>query len=163
MRRQAAIEPFVMALQSTTIPHLRGDSTVLPSTVLENLAARFRPGGLFLMVLRQDGTVVYHDAGAGVFFERSAVPPAYLSVFSPDYDRLAFSGGAGLHVTPKLRVDVGAAFALPTTIDVSTSEARLPKVSALRVSVPDDETPINAGRYKMSTLTAGLGARYLFQ
>src|SRR5688572_9941005 len=74
MRRQAAIEPFVMALQSTTIPHLRGDSTVLPSTVLENLAARFRPGGLFLMVLRQDGTVVYHDAGAGVFFERYLLP-----------------------------------------------------------------------------------------
>ena len=63
-----------MALQGTHIPALRPESTVLPSAVLENLAARFRPGGLFLMVLRQDGTVVYHDAGAGVFFERYLLP-----------------------------------------------------------------------------------------
>ncbi len=103
------------------------------------------------------------DARAGVFFARSAVPPAYLSVFSPDYDALHFSGGAGLHVSPRLRLDVGASFALPTTIDVSPSEAKLPKISALRVNVPDDETPINAGRYRMSIFMAGLGARYLFQ
>jgi long-chain fatty acid transport protein len=103
------------------------------------------------------------DVRAGVAYERSAVPPAYLSVFSPDYDKLAFSAGAGLHVTQRLRIDVSGAFALPTTIDVGTDEARLPKVSALRVSVPDDETPINAGRYKMNIIVAGLGARYLFQ
>lgn len=103
------------------------------------------------------------DLRAGVFYQRSAVPKAYLSVFSPDYDALHFSGGAGLHVTPKLRIDIGGSYALPTTIDVSASEARLPKVSALRVTVPDDETPINAGRYKMGMVMAGLGARYQFQ
>ncbi|HEU4533481.1 MAG TPA: outer membrane protein transport protein, partial [Polyangiaceae bacterium] len=73
------------------------------------------------------------DARAGVFYERSAVPPAYLSVFSPDYDKLAFSAGAGLHVSPRLRLDVSGSFALPATIDVGTDEARLPKISALRV------------------------------
>jgi long-chain fatty acid transport protein len=103
------------------------------------------------------------DVRAGVMFERSAVPPAYLSVFSADYDKLFFSGGAGLHVTPRLRVDLSVSFALPATIDVATDEARLPKTSALRVSIPDDETPINAGRYKMNIVTAGLGARYEFR
>jgi hypothetical protein len=63
-----------MAPQSSNLAALRPDATVLPPPVLENLAARFRPGGLFLMVLRQDGSVAYHDAGAGVFFERYLLP-----------------------------------------------------------------------------------------
>jgi HD-GYP domain-containing protein (c-di-GMP phosphodiesterase class II) len=41
---------------------------------LDNLAARFRPGGLFLVMLRPDGTVAYHDAAAGVFFHRYVLP-----------------------------------------------------------------------------------------
>ena len=65
-----------MALQSANFSALRPDAgvSVLPHAVLENLAARFRPGGLFLVVLRQDGSVVWHDAGAGVFFERYVLP-----------------------------------------------------------------------------------------
>src|SRR5688500_1264461 len=65
-----------MALQSPNLSALRPDagSSVLPHAVLENLAARFRPGGLFLVVLRQDGSVAWHDAGAGVFFERYVLP-----------------------------------------------------------------------------------------
>src|SRR3954447_6617989 len=63
-----------MTPQQTNIPSLRHDAAVLPAPVLDNLAARFRPSGLFLLVLRQDGSVAYHDAGAGVFFERYLLP-----------------------------------------------------------------------------------------
>jgi len=42
--------------------------------VLENLAARFRPAGLFLLMLRPDGSVAYHDPAAGTFFSRYVLP-----------------------------------------------------------------------------------------
>jgi putative nucleotidyltransferase with HDIG domain len=47
---------------------------VIPAPVLDNLAARFRPGGLCLMMLAPDGSLVYHDGSAGLFFQRFAIP-----------------------------------------------------------------------------------------
>src|SRR5688500_12346922 len=46
----------------------------LPVSVLDNLAARFRPGGLCLFMLNPDGSLAYHDSAAGLFFQRFAVP-----------------------------------------------------------------------------------------
>jgi HD-GYP domain-containing protein (c-di-GMP phosphodiesterase class II) len=46
----------------------------LSAPVLENLAARFRPGGLCLLVLNSEGALIYHDAAAGLFFQRFVVP-----------------------------------------------------------------------------------------
>src|SRR3954463_1964127 len=63
-----------MTSQAANIPILKAEATVLPPAVLENLSARFRPGGLFLVVLRQDGSIAYRDPGAGVFFERYVFP-----------------------------------------------------------------------------------------
>ena len=51
-----------------------GGAAIVPQVVLDNLATRFRPGGLFLVLLRPDGTVVYHDASAGLFFHRYVLP-----------------------------------------------------------------------------------------
>src|SRR5687768_4980389 len=47
---------------------------VIPVAVLDNLAARFRPSGLCLLMLAPDGSLVYHDGGAGLFFQRFAIP-----------------------------------------------------------------------------------------
>src|SRR5262245_42714133 len=47
--------------------------TISP-VVLENLAARFRVGGLCVMLLRSDGSVSYHDSQAGLFFNRYVLP-----------------------------------------------------------------------------------------
>ena len=41
--------------------------------MLENLAARYRPGGLCLILLRPDGTVAWHDASALPFFQKFVV------------------------------------------------------------------------------------------
>jgi HD-GYP domain-containing protein (c-di-GMP phosphodiesterase class II) len=46
----------------------------LSALVLETLAARFRPSGLCLMLVRPDNTVSYYDAAAGEFFCRFARP-----------------------------------------------------------------------------------------
>lgn len=45
-----------------------------PARALENLASRFRPGGLFLVLLDRNGAVAYHDEGAGLFFSRFVLP-----------------------------------------------------------------------------------------
>src|SRR5688572_30209279 len=46
----------------------------VPTAVLENLATRFRPSGLCLMMLRTDGTVAYADGACNLFFQRYALP-----------------------------------------------------------------------------------------
>jgi putative nucleotidyltransferase with HDIG domain len=53
---------------------LAAATTPLSAAVLENLASRFRPGGLFLMMLRPDGTVAYHDGAVSLFFQRFVLP-----------------------------------------------------------------------------------------
>jgi putative nucleotidyltransferase with HDIG domain len=47
---------------------------VVPTAVLENLAARFRPGGLCLILLRPDGSVAWFDAAAVPFFHKYLIP-----------------------------------------------------------------------------------------
>src|SRR4051812_28167159 len=69
-----------MTLQTTTTTNLTGvaaekpSTPVLPASVLDNLAARFRPGGLCLMMLQPDGSLTYSDSAAGLFFQRFAIP-----------------------------------------------------------------------------------------
>ncbi len=46
----------------------------LPTSILETLAARFRPTGIFLIALAADGTVAWHDGAADPFFLRYALP-----------------------------------------------------------------------------------------
>jgi HD-GYP domain-containing protein (c-di-GMP phosphodiesterase class II) len=50
------------------------DATVISAGVLDNLSARFRPGGVFLMRARPDGRICYHDPGADAFFQRYVLP-----------------------------------------------------------------------------------------
>ena len=49
------------------------EASIAPAA-LDNLAARFRPGGLFLVLLRPDGTIAYHDCGAVTFHLRYLLP-----------------------------------------------------------------------------------------
>lgn len=53
-----------------------GDPGVSPgiAAALDGLAGRFRPGGLFLVLLDPDGQVIHHDRGAGLFFQRYVLP-----------------------------------------------------------------------------------------
>src|SRR5688500_8943944 len=49
-------------------------AAAMPVAVLEKLAARMRPSGLFLVLLRPDGTVAYFDPTAPLFFQRFVLP-----------------------------------------------------------------------------------------
>ena len=51
-----------------------GEQPPFPAPVLEKLGARFRDAGLCLMVMRPDGTVAWHDAQVGEFFNRYGLP-----------------------------------------------------------------------------------------
>lgn len=58
-----------------TVNNLSGtDQTPVAEAVLEKLAARFRPGGLCLLLLSPDGSVAWHDPAAGAFFHRYMLP-----------------------------------------------------------------------------------------
>ncbi|MGA2581736.1 MAG: HD-GYP domain-containing protein [Tepidisphaeraceae bacterium] len=50
------------------------EPSLIPAAVLDSLAARFRPNGLFVALLRPDGSVVWHDPQAGMFFQRFVLP-----------------------------------------------------------------------------------------
>ncbi|HEX3355744.1 MAG TPA: HD domain-containing phosphohydrolase [Tepidisphaeraceae bacterium] len=63
-----------MATVVANSPAEKTTASPIPVAALDNLAARFRPGGLFLVMLRPDGTVAYHDPAAGVFFTRYVLP-----------------------------------------------------------------------------------------
>ncbi len=57
-------------VENTTAPK----PPAIPVSAMETLAARFRPAGLFLMMLQPDGTVAYHDTSASLFFQRYVLP-----------------------------------------------------------------------------------------
>src|SRR4051812_23359932 len=71
-----------MALQASnptpkTPATAAGPAPAAPSVsaaALDNLAARFRPAGLFLVLLRPDGAVAWPDAAAPAFFQKSLLP-----------------------------------------------------------------------------------------
>lgn len=56
----------------TTLP--RETNASAPAALLECLAARFRPSGLFLVALHSDGSVAYFDSGADAFFLKYVLP-----------------------------------------------------------------------------------------
>ena len=63
-----------MAPTATQTSPAPATTTSIPAHVLDNLAARFRPGGLCLLMLNLDGSLQYQDSTAGLFFQRYAVP-----------------------------------------------------------------------------------------
>jgi putative nucleotidyltransferase with HDIG domain len=76
MSQQSHPIPTPPATPATSTPSSVGAMTApqVSNAVLENLAARFRPAGLFLIMLKTDGSVAYHDAAAGTFFTRYVLP-----------------------------------------------------------------------------------------
>jgi long-chain fatty acid transport protein len=102
------------------------------------------------------------DLRAGLSYEKSAVPPAYLSVLTLDMDKFLIGLGGGLHLGPRWRFDGTLAMLFPSRVDVSPDDARLTKVNPVRANKPPEDIPINAGRYEVSALLLGLGLRYQF-
>jgi HD-GYP domain-containing protein (c-di-GMP phosphodiesterase class II) len=64
--------PIHQATNSITNATAAGGA--IPPASLDNLAARFRPAGLFFAMLRTDGSLAYHDPAAPQFFQRYVKP-----------------------------------------------------------------------------------------
>ncbi len=62
-----------MASQTTDKSTAKPPLTIAEAA-LETLSARFRPAGLYLIMLRPDGTVAYNDPSASLFFHRYVLP-----------------------------------------------------------------------------------------
>lgn len=102
------------------------------------------------------------DLRAGLSYEKSAVPPSYLSVMSVDMDKFLVAIGGGLHINEHWRFDGTAAMLFPSKVTVPPEEAKLYKINPVRANKPEEDLPINAGHYEVSALLLGVGLRYQF-
>jgi len=71
---ESAASPAASAVVDASGANPTPVTIVVPHALLENLAARFRPSSLCLMFLNNEGAVAFHDAAAGPFFQRFALP-----------------------------------------------------------------------------------------
>jgi HD-GYP domain-containing protein (c-di-GMP phosphodiesterase class II) len=70
----AMANPEAVSVTTSTATAAATPAPHVPLALMENLSARFRPGGLCLMLLGSDGTLLHRDGAAGTFFQRFVVP-----------------------------------------------------------------------------------------
>ncbi len=81
----------------------------------------------------------------GAAYEQSAVPPAYLSLSSLDFNKLMLSLGLGVEVTKRVRLDIAYAHLFLHGEHVSPAKARLTRINPLSGNAPNEY--VNGGRY----------------
>jgi len=103
---------------------------------------------------------------AGVSYERSAVPPGYLSVLTVDLDKVQTGIGGSLYIGAKkqLRLDMVLAHTFAFTTDVDPAEARIGRVKVVRGNDPPDKdtVKVNGGRYSASADVVGVGLSWKY-
>jgi len=103
---------------------------------------------------------------SGVSYERSAVPPEYLSVLTVDLDKVQVALGSSLYVAQKrnLRLDAVIAYTFGFTTDVDPKAAQITKVKVVRANDPaaEDQTKINGGRYSGGAMVLGVGLNWKY-
>ncbi|HET6251521.1 MAG TPA: HD domain-containing phosphohydrolase [Tepidisphaeraceae bacterium] len=76
-----------MNVQKENITTAPGEKPfAVPVPLLDGLASRFRAGGLFLLALRNDGSLAWHDPAAGMFFLRYVAPLLQYPELHPGVD-----------------------------------------------------------------------------
>ncbi len=102
----------------------------------------------------------------GSSYERSAVPPEYLSVLTVDVDKVQVAIGGSLYVGSKKQLRLDAVFAntFGFTTDVDPRAAQITKVKAIRANDPaeEDNTKVNGGRYTASAQVVGVGLSWKY-
>ncbi len=103
---------------------------------------------------------------AGISYERSAVPPAYLSVLTVDLDKVQTSIGSSLYVGSKhnLRLDIVYAHTFAFSTEVDPHDAAIEKLPVVRANPPnaDQAVKINGGRYSAQADVIGVGLNWLY-
>ena len=116
----------------------------------------FRLGGEYHFTVAGYGL----DARAGVAYETSAVPPAYLSLSSLDFDKWVASLGGSLYVGKHWRFDAVLAHVFAQSVYVDPSTAQIPHINPLPGTAPVQA--INGGQYDARADIVGVGLNYRF-
>jgi long-chain fatty acid transport protein len=103
---------------------------------------------------------------AGVAYETSAVPPAYLSISSLDFEKWIASVGGSLYIGKQLRLDAVWAhvFAKSVGVDPNPNDpggAQIPRINPLPGNAPLE--PVNGGYYAATADVIGVGLEYRFK
>jgi long-chain fatty acid transport protein len=101
------------------------------------------------------------DARAGVSYEESAIPRAYLSPLTIDLDKVTVSLGGSLHVGGHWRFDAVYARVFGMGETVSPAEAAVPRVNPVRGN-PTQTEAVNGGTYAARADVIGVGLAYRF-
>jgi long-chain fatty acid transport protein len=100
------------------------------------------------------------DLRGGGSYETTAVPPAYLSLSSLDFDKLTLSIGGGLHVGEHWRFDGVWAHLFASSVYVDPASAKIGRINPIDGNAPFE--PVNGGRYSASADLIGVGLNYVF-
>ena len=100
------------------------------------------------------------EARAGIAYETTAVPPAYLSLSSLDFNKWVTSLGGGLYIGKHWRFDAVFAHVFAQTVYVDPNKAQIPRINPLPGNAPLE--PVNGGTYAASANIVGVGLNYKF-
>ncbi len=116
----------------------------------------FRLGGEYTL---SAGKVFALDVRAGVSYEQSAIPAAYLAPLTVDSDKVTGSVGLGLRLGERLRLDAVYSRAFGGQREVTTTEAAVPRINPM-AGEDFPTAPVNAGSYQVQSSILGFGLRY---
>jgi long-chain fatty acid transport protein len=100
------------------------------------------------------------DARAGISYETSAVPPAYMSLSSLDFNKWILSFGGSLYVGKHWRFDALLAHSFAASVQVATNEAQITRINPLAGNAKLES--VNGGTYTARADLIGLGMNYKF-
>ncbi len=103
----------------------------------------------------------WFDLRAGVSYETSAVPAAWVSPLTYDANKLIGSAGGSLHIGEHWRMDAVGSLVLLNGTTVAPEDAQVPRVNPVRGN-PTKTEPVNGGEYSARALILGVGLNYKF-
>lgn len=116
----------------------------------------FRLGGEYSLTM---GSALAVDVRAGVSYEQSAIPTAYLAPLTTDADKVTGSVGVGLRLGERLRLDAVYSRAFGGRREVAPTEAAVPRINPM-AGEDFPASPMNGGIYQVNTSILGFGLRY---
>ncbi len=100
------------------------------------------------------------DIRAGISYEESAVPHAYLSLNALDFEKVTLSLGATIHVGKRWGFDAVYAHLFASSVYVDPATAKVPRINPLKGNAEFE--PVNGGKYEPTADLFGVGVRYKF-
>jgi long-chain fatty acid transport protein len=117
----------------------------------------FRLGG----ELKADIMAVKFMTRAGVAYETSSLPTAYVSPFTVDSNKVTVSLGGSLLIDKHWRLDGVLSHAFTSEVDVTPEQAAVPRINPVKGN-PTDTAAVNGGKYTQSSWILGGGLEYRF-